>query len=265
MSNITITLTSLSTNQTDSIEISSSMTLNDLCLYAIALLGLSNDNNIILIKNGQRLYNHSNKSSSSSVNGIQGSMTLSSVGIQNGDLIVVLDNATGGSGGSSSGQLSSSRLPTAVTTSTISTNNSSNNNGGSNGGLDFSSLLASSANTNIPLTTSNITNNNNITGGLQFNLSLLSGGGGGGSLFGGNNNNSQIIQSNPVQWDGMTLDDAIERNPNPGCFVQVLLDEARHGNLMKELNYYHPTLAKKLKNAGGVQVSQVVFKFVRLS
>lgn len=228
--NITITLTSLSTQRTDSIEISPSSTLSDLCNYAVALLELTNADNVILTKNSQRFY-----STTSDATNNNSDMTLENVGIRNGDLIVVIH-------GLGAEEQSST---TSSTTSRPSTTVARNTNNSSNGGLDFSSLLSTMNNNSNNASSTNTTTNNNT---LQFNLPLLSG-----SLFG-----NQMSQSIPIQWDGMTLDDAIGRNPNPDCFVKVLLDEVKHGNLMKELNYHNPLLARKLKNAGDLQVSIMI-------
>ncbi len=224
MTNITLTLTSLSSQKTDSIEIcSSTTTLSDLCQYAVALLDLPSSDNIILSKDGTRIYSSSENVDSNISSRAQS--TLSSAGIKNGDMIVVLTGASS----------TSSSLPIPVPSTTT-----NNNERSSNGGLDFSSLLSSASSTNTNVNSASSSSNNNGGGGLQFNLPMLSG-----SLFG-----QQMIQSTPVQWDGMTLDDAMARNPNPDCFIKVLLDEKRHGNLLKELNYHSPSLAKKLKAAG---------------
>jgi hypothetical protein len=271
MSNITITLTSLSSQRTESIEISPSATLSELYQYAIALLDLANDDDIdtrnnivVLTKNAQRIYtpppsseksdNESHHNSANSTNS-NGNRTLTDAGIQNGDLIVALvqqvqqpqrlNNANAASSNPTRSTASSTTTPT--------------------GGLDFSSLLNSNSsnvtnnnnNNNTNHNTSNnnassigaASSNNNNGGGLQFNLSLLSGSTPFSSAS-ASASSQQIIQPTaPVQWDGMTLDDAIAKNPNPDLFVKVLFDEERHGNLFKELNYHSPSLARKLRSA----------------
>ena len=55
----------------------------------------------------------------------------------------------------------------------------------------------------------------------------------------------------PVEWDGMNLDDAIQRNPNPFDLVTILSNEIRHPNLMKELNYHNPNLCRRLRELNG--------------
>ena len=236
MSNITITITSLSTHRTDSIEVSPSTTILELCQYATALLELPSADNIILSKNGKTIYKQTEINGNSAEK-----MTLSSVGIHNGDLIVVMQSGSNSSSNNSRSAAGSS-MPMSTSTAAAS--------GGGGGGLDFSSLLStmntpSTSSANSGNSTSNI--NSSGGGGLQFNLPMLS--------FG-----QQMTQTTPVQWDGMTLDDAIARNQNPECFVKVLLDEQRHGNLLKELNYHNPVLANKLK-AAGLQVRSFVFDF----
>jgi hypothetical protein len=79
------------------------------------------------------------------------------------------------------------------------------------GGLDFSNLLASS--------TANSAPSNNA--GLTFNIPGLAG--------------PTITQ--PTEWNGMSLDDAIERNPNV-IHLMTLFTSPRHPNLLKELNYH---------------------------
>jgi hypothetical protein len=99
------------------------------------------------------------------------------------------------------------------------------------GGLDFSALLNSasasaSASAPMPVPPSN--------GGLTFNLAGL----------------GASMKKGPVEWEGMTLDDAMAHNPNPDNLVPLLLNEAKHPNLLKELNYHSPVMAQKLRQAG---------------
>jgi len=91
----------------------------------------------------------------------------------------------------------------------------------SSGGMDFTALLSSSAATAPSASSSS---------------SIAAQGGGGGE---------------PVQWDGMNLDEAQMRNPNPVHLMTILSNTTRHPNLMKELNYHDPTLAKKLQAHNG--------------
>ncbi len=57
--------------------------------------------------------------------------------------------------------------------------------------------------------------------------------------------------SRPVEWDGMNLDDAVQRNSNPLDLVTILSNKVRHPNLMKELNYHNPNLCKRLRELNG--------------
>ena len=252
--NITITLTSLSSQRTDSIEITpATTTLSELCQYAVALLELPSSENISLTKNGNRLFTSSNDaSSSSSSNNNRGHVTLASAGIQHGDLIVVIQGtkknkaaaSSSSSNASSAAVQPSNNVPSAATSSSSS----------SSGGLDFSSLLASATTNSTPAPAASATTiSNNSSGGLQFNLPML-------SLM-DQQTGQQSTNSAPVQWDGMTLDDAMSRNPNPDCFVKVLLDDQRHENLLKELNYHNPLIAKKLKAAGLKVSASIHFSF----
>jgi hypothetical protein len=108
------------------------------------------------------------------------------------------------------------------------------------GGLDFSSLLSSSSATTGGPVASGQAN------GLNFSLPGL---------------NSLDTQQQPVVWDGMHLDDVMERNSNPEHFIQVLFNTTRHPHLLKELNYHNPQLVTKLKEVyygGGTQANAKV-------
>uniref|UniRef100_A0A7S2W4P4 Aspartic peptidase DDI1-type domain-containing protein n=1 Tax=Eucampia antarctica TaxID=49252 RepID=A0A7S2W4P4_9STRA len=94
--------------------------------------------------------------------------------------------------------------------------------------LDFSNILAN----NAPTASSN---NNNNTGGLTFDLNALSSG----------ITSTASTTQEPVEWSGMTLDDAMQRNPNPSQLVPLLL---KNETLMKQLNHHSPNLAHKLKS-----------------
>jgi DNA damage-inducible protein 1 len=96
--------------------------------------------------------------------------------------------------------------------------------------LDFSSLLGSA-------TTSTSNNYSNgapaaAPGGLDFSNLIAS-----------------AAPSNqppaPVYYDNMNLEEAMQYNPHPQTFIELLF---RKESLLKELNYYQPALAAKLKN-----------------
>ena len=89
------------------------------------------------------------------------------------------------------------------------------------GGLDVSNLLSPPA-----------TNH----GGLTFNIPGLV--------------STAPASTQPIQWAGMSLDDAMERNPNVHHLMSLFVSE-QHPHLLKELNYHNPTVYKKLLTANG--------------
>ena len=231
---ITVTLTSLETANTESISVSSNgTTLSELCDFAVALLNIetSPTDRLLLSKDGRALYT---RTGTMTTNG-NGNNALSTVGIENGDVIAVVKQ-----------QAAPSNSRTGVSSSSgVQSSNTAN----SSGGLDFSSLLAAT-----PSTTSSSTVNTNLSvatssgnsGGLTFNLPLLNAQT---SLTSNRRSTSSTINAAPVEWEGMNLDDAIARNQSPENFIAVLLNTTKHPNLLKELNYHNPTIANKLKNA----------------
>eukprot|EP00557_Chaetoceros_sp_GSL56_P000505 CAMPEP_0176488624 /NCGR_PEP_ID=MMETSP0200_2-20121128/6816_1 /TAXON_ID=947934 /ORGANISM="Chaetoceros sp., Strain GSL56" /LENGTH=513 /DNA_ID=CAMNT_0017885635 /DNA_START=62 /DNA_END=1603 /DNA_ORIENTATION=+ len=243
---ITITLTNLTGEFTESIQVSqSSTTLIELCEFAAAILGMSSLQDITLLKNGQRLFesiNNNNNNANNPNHSRAGQSPISSVGIQNGDVIVVVSNEQ------MIMQLEQSRLSRhsnqqqnrihngRMTSSVSNTNSIGVSAGGAGGGLDFSSLLGSGGTTSA--TGGNNLTGSSSTGGLLFQLPPT--------------HIPMFHQTQPIEWTGMTLDDCIERNPNPLCFVKVLLSP-NHPNLWKELNHHSPILANKLKNAAATQ------------
>jgi Predicted aspartyl protease len=247
---ITITLTSLTGEITESIQVSSfSTTLVELCEFAVAILGMSSSSSqdIILLKNGQRLFeNNANDSRGGQ------SSPISSVGIQNGDVLVVIsktqmqqrERRT-----SRNQQQTTRRAVESSNRGSVSSVPNRTSNSNSNGGLlDFSSLLGSGT-TGGTVSTSSATTNANTTAG-----------GGGNLLFQLPPAHLPMFhQTQPVQWNGMTLDDCIERNPNPLCFVKVLLSP-NHPNLWKELNHHSPLLANKLKSAKNPEDAANIWK-----
>ena len=137
-------------------------------------------------------------------------------------------------GGSRSGHTTSSSAMTPMTASGIRNNNAR---GGGGGSLDFSALLASSS--GVRNGTSSISSSNNNSGIATANVANNS------------NTNNAITASIPIEWDGMTLDAAIQHNPNPHHLMSILTNTTRHPNLFKELNYHQPTLCKQLQSANG--------------
>lgn len=200
---ITVTLTSLTNQNTESINVSkTSTTINELCEFAVALLGLGTSDNLSLNKNGQNIYINDN-------NEAKGSQLISSIGIGDGDLIIVMEKTKK----HPTSHAPAARAPAPAPAA---------------GGLDFSALLGNTAAATKPKSQPK------PTGGLTFNLPPVQ--------------LPMFSQKTPVQWEKMTLDDAIERNTNPDCFISVLLSP-NHPNLLKELNYHSPMLANQIKQA----------------
>jgi len=106
------------------------------------------------------------------------------------------------------------------------------------GGLDFSSLLGSATSAPPPPSNSNLTFN---IAGLEYAAAKSN------------------EQKKSVEWDGMTLDDALAQNSNPAFFIPVLFSP-KHPNLLKELNYHNPTLCKRLKDAGSIEAAIATFR-----
>lgn len=92
---------------------------------------------------------------------------------------------------------------------------------GNAGGLDFSNLLGGS-----PAPAAAPSNN----GTLDFS-----------SLLGSSSSSKSTPE--PVYFDGMQIDDAMQYNPHPHAFCRLLLSKE---HLQKELNYHNPLLAQKL-------------------
>lgn len=120
----------------------------------------------------------------------------------------------------------------------------------------------------IAVNTVNIVNNRNNSNALDFS-SLLSGNAinnSNASASTANINASDFVR----EWSGMTIEDAIEANPNPDAFVKLVLDNdsLRHGNnLLKQLNFHMPSLAKRLKECNGNLVSLFIISictFIRI-
>lgn len=108
--------------------------------------------------------------------------------------------------------------------------------GGGGGGIDFSGLFGQ-PNTSAPSAQGQ--------GGLDFSNLLSSS-----AAAAPSNNTQQTQQQNQaVEWDGINLDDAIARNPNPKILIPLILNTTKHANLFKELNYHNPVLASKIKKA----------------
>ena len=227
---ITITLLHPLTNQTESIEIQPQhTTLESLRELACALLPLefkADDDSIGLWKHGQV------------INGRQG-QTLKECGIVHGDVIAVvvvtqdkkISNNDNGSGNGGLDLDFSSLLHSA--------NGNGNRNSafagggggsGAGGALDFSSLLSSNSVQSIS-SSSNMNTVANNNGSSSFSKDAATAG--------------AIAVPPVVHWNGMSIEDAMEYNPNPDTFIQLILDP-KYESLFKLLNFHIPTLGKKL-------------------
>merc|ERR1712226_778274 len=122
----------------------------------------------------------------------------------------------------------------------------------------LSSTLTSNLSNFVPIANTNTSNNSHTAGNPRNDTGSAGAGATNGLTFRipsmmGSSPLTSSEQPVIVQWDGMTLDQAVASNPNPKCIVTLLKDEIRHSNLMKELNYQHPSLAKKLKAAASLE------------
>jgi len=230
---INLTLFHPPSSKTDAISLSPSTSLSDLSSFASAILGI--DESVVISKDSFAslpfLFSPTNAAT-------DGSKSLGQCGIANGDLLSVmtksefdqLHNSAATNRGSPVRQRQRTQPPPASTT------------GG--GGLDFSALLGAAA-AQPPPPVSNNNNNNGTTNGLTFNIQGLLAA----SNASNNNSANSSQRAPPVQWDGIHLDDAISRNPDPHNLMTVLANTSRHPNLLKELNYHNPAMYKKLMSA----------------
>ena len=119
-----------------------------------------------------------------------------------------------------------------------------NNTAAAAGGLDFSALLGGGAPAaRAPPSSS--------SGGMDFTALLSRGAAATAPSAASSSTTAQGGGGEPVQWDGMTLHDALEKNPNPTHLMTLLSNTTRHPNLMKQLNFNNPTLVKKLQAHNG--------------
>ena len=263
---ITITLVNPSNASTETICISQSETsLAEVADFACALFGLvevETTNELELIKDGAVIYRRRCSSKAgdddSSADDVMGRRSVMAAGVSNDDMILVSYGTAATAPPSKPAATASSRSSTAAAAAVVAPT----------GRLDFTNLLtqtnassegrkSSSSTSNAASSQKRRTSSQPKTQQLQFNLPGMS------AL------SSLPAQTKPVKWDGMQLDDAIQQNPNPECFIQVLFGEVKHSNVFKELNYHSSNLAKKVSDAYGldknVKVSLCVCVFVWLA
>lgn len=213
---ISITLTNLS-GMAESIVVSStSTTLEELASLSTAL-GIADEsspsggssNAITFTVDGKVVYD-----ASSSAGGSGGQRKLGEAGIKNGDMILVGTSTsrrgqrTLVSGGSGAGQAASAPAPAPAAAS-----------GGASGGggLDFSALLASAgAAPAAPAAAASSSSGSAGGTGLSFNIAGL-------EAMSASMGGMGAAHAAPVEWPGMSLDDAMAQNPNPAQFVPLLL------------------------------------------
>ena len=140
--------------------------------------------------------------------------------MRNGKMLV--HTATLGSYGIQNGELLAIQSVRRVATGTVPVSSSTHEPSATagvgstgNGTLDFSSLLGGGPTSNTTAAASTTTNN-----------------------------------ANPVYYPGMNLQEATSYNPHPRTFIQLLLSKE---HLFKELNYYNPKLAQKLREQSSLE------------
>ena len=234
---IRVTFMSEEPSKTESMQIGTGMSLEELTLFAAALLNFEtqesdlNGRLIQILKDGHMIYSYPSDGDNNGPSGtynnnakkLDGQNTVESAGIKDGDLIYVR------------------RVSINNTTASHLGNGSAMN----GGGLDFSSLLSSS---NVKSNKESFASSQPSNTGLTFSIPPLI----------NNSSSSSNKKSTIVKWKGMTLDEAIRSNPDPKCLCELLLDQshqADHGNLLKEMAFHHPLLAKRLKQASKREVS----------
>jgi len=218
---ITIILTNRSGSAAESIVVSSSGTTTDELAALSAALGVveSSASGIALAVDGQAVHDGSGPPK-----------TLGEAGIKNGDMVLV--DTIGSSRAGAGRAAAPAPAPAAA---------ASSGSGSGGGGLDFSALLASAGAAPAPAAPPAAAPASG-GGGLSFNIAGL-------EAMSASMGGTAAASAAPVQWPGMSLDDAMSQNPNPAQFVPLLLNP-NHPNLIKELNYHNPPLAAKLRAAG---------------
>ena len=192
---ISITLTNLS-GMAESIVVSStSTTLEELASLSMAL-GIveesSTGNGITFTVDGRVVYDASGSASG-------GQRKLGEAGIKNGDMVLVGASTSGG-------QAASAPAPPAASAA-------------SGGGLDFGALLASAGAAPAAPAAASASSASASGGtgtGLSFNIAGL-------EAMSASMGGMASSHAAPVEWPGMSLDDAMAQNPNPAQFVPLLL------------------------------------------
>jgi len=237
---VTLTLVAASTGRSDTIPFPPDATLGDVLELCRALFGDGGGGDVALYRDGRRL------------SGSPSGTTLRAAGVQDGDVLAVQSAAEAAEAEAEAG---TAPRPTHPSSSSSSSSSSSapaaaqgisggGGGGGGGGGLDFSSLLGGGG----------------VGGGRQPSsaASGVSGGAGTidfGALLHGSASTSTSTSAPitetvppppPKYYPGMNLNEAILYNPHPSTFVTLLKSR---DHLQKELNYYRPAVAEKLRAA----------------
>ena len=210
---INVTLTNLR-GMAESIVVSSTSTTLEELASLSAALGIADESSSSSAGNSAITFTVDGKvvyDAGSSASGGGGQKKLGEAGIKNGDMILV--------GTTSSavrrGQAASAPAPAAAAASA---------GGGGGGGLDFSALLASAGAAPAPAApaassasaSASASASGGGSAGLSFNIAGL-------EAMSASMGGMGAARAAPVEWPGMSLDDAMAQNPNPAQFVPLLL------------------------------------------
>ena len=208
---ISVTLTNLS-GMAESIVVSSTSTTLEELASLSAALGIADESSssgnsaagnsaITFTVDGKVVYD-----AGSSASGGGGQKKLGEAGIKNGDMILVGITSSAGR----RGQAASAPAPAAAAASGAAA--------GGGGGLDFSAVLASAGAAPAPAApaASSASASGGGSAGLSFNIAGL-------EAMSASMGGMGAARAAPVEWPGMSLDDAMAQNPNPAQFVPLLL------------------------------------------
>jgi hypothetical protein len=210
-----ITLVLSATGQSESIPVQPTQTsVTELTEWASALFGIERaaQSSITLHKDGKPLVaDDSSTTTTTTTTTTLNSMLLHQVGVIHGDVIAVVVVSN------DSVETMVAPRPTAAAPAAPT------------GFLDFSNLLGPA---DVSPTTTTTTATMNM-------LSSSSGIGGSGATT------MMMTQPEPVYYNGMTLDDAMQYNPHPAALVSLL---RTHDHLYKEFHYHDPILSAQIRD-----------------
>ena len=262
---IQITLLHPPTSNTDVVVVSPrSTTLADLAGFACALLDIrSGGSGVVLTRMTVVLFDPRDATAASGNNGP--TRTLEQCGLSKSSDGELLISAYSVSEYDNAVRLHTQQQATTNDNATATNANhgrgGAGGSGGGGGGLDFTSLINVGGSGPMPMTAPSGGGGRTSGGGgaLDFS-SLIGASSAASSAFTSSYNNAvssssaaaaAAVGTGPVEWDGMNLDEAIQRNPNPTHLMTILANTTRHPNLLKELNYHDPSRAKQLREVLG--------------